>query len=217
MSNDLIQNNDMTSTKINGMPFNQLEQNGQKNINITNNQGGTVNLNIHDSSSQNHETEDLMAVQAFSKVYYQLLVTDVLVGGSAIIPANRSLLSNMVPIEIFESCSELSNQGKEKLETFPAIVCRRNTEYYGKTSLSQSAWYCRITGILVEGNVIRVLFHSLGSFEQNKLGDQQNASYFGINTDCMLTDLNLTGWYVHKVNIFNAFDKAGISVMPRPD
>ena len=160
LNNDINRNENVPSNKISGPSIKQLEQNGDHNVNITNNQGGTVNLNFNNSHSIGHEAEDLMAIQTFSKVYYQLLVTNVLVDGSAIIPANRSLLPNMVPIEIFSSCSELSDRGIERLKTIPAIICQKNTEFYGKTSSSQSAWYCRITDVVIEKSIIRVWIQS---------------------------------------------------------
>jgi hypothetical protein len=209
LENELIQNDNLLPK------IGNLEQYGHKNVNIVN--GGTVNLNFNDSSFRDHETEKLMAVQAFSKEYYQLLVTDVISNGLAILPTNKSLIRDMVPNEIFYSCSSLSNEGKLKLKTFPAIICKKNTDYYGKTSPSQKAWFCYITGISVGSQLIQVAFQPLGAFKKTKFGDRQIASYFGINVDCMLTDLNLTGWYVHKINIFNAFDNAGIEGLPHPD
>lgn len=214
MNNNLT-NSDNLPSEINALPINKFEQRGKNNVNIVNK--GTVNFNLRDSSVKNHETEEMMAVQAFSQVYYQLLVTDTLENNSAILPANRSLLYNMTPIEIYSTCSELSAKGKEKLKTFPAIICKKNTEYYGKTNFAQMALFCYLSDISVMENLIRVSFQPLAAFRQNEISKQNIASYFGINVDCMLTDLNLTGWYVHKINIFKAFAKAGISGIPHPN
>lgn len=142
MNNNLT-NSDNLPSEINALPINKFEQRGKNNVNIVNK--GTVNFNLRDSSVKNHETEEMMAVQAFSQVYYQLLVTDTLENNSAILPANRSLLYNMTPIEIYSTCSELSAKGKEKLKTFPAIICKKNTEYYGKTNFAQMALFCYLS------------------------------------------------------------------------
>ena len=37
-----------------------------------------------------------------------------------------------------------------------------------------------------------------------------------IDMDCAITDLNHSAWSVHKVNLFEAFDEAGMTNMPRP-
>ena len=37
-----------------------------------------------------------------------------------------------------------------------------------------------------------------------------------IDMDCASTELNHSAWSVHKVNLFEAFDEAGMTNMPRP-
>lgn len=164
--------------------------------------------------------EQMIAIQSFSKKYYQLLVTceeDVFQNNYVTVTANRALNQYIVPPEIFDRCSTLSDAGIAELRTFPAIICRENTELRGITDPNQWAMYAYITRVKQEGKVIKVAFHPLGAINQQKLCDKKNAIYFDLNMDCAITDLNQSAWSVHKVNLFEAFDEAGITGLPRPD
>lgn len=164
--------------------------------------------------------EQMIAIQSFSKKYYQLLVTceeDVFQNNYVTVSANRALNQYIVPPEIFDRCSTLSDAGIAELRTFPAIICRENTELRGITDPNQWAMYAYITRVKQEGKVIKVAFHPLGAINQQKLCDRKNAIYFDLNMDCVITDLNQSAWSVHKVNLFEAFDEAGITGLPRPD
>ena len=61
-----------------------------------------------------------------------------------------------------------------------------------------------------------VAFHPLGPIQQIILCEKKNAIYFDLNMGCALTDLNHSAWYVHKVDLFQAFNEAGIKGLPRP-
>lgn len=164
--------------------------------------------------------EQMIAVQSFSKKYYQLLVTseeDVFQTNCVTVTANRALNQYIVPPEILERCSPLSDDGISELRTFPAIICRENTELRGITDPNQWALYAYITRVKKEGKVIKVAFHPLGAINQQKLCDKKSAIYFDLNMDCVITDLNQSAWSVHKVNLFEAFDEASITGLPRPD
>lgn len=163
--------------------------------------------------------EQMIAIQSFSKKYYQLLVTcedDVFQNNYVTVSADRALNQYIVPPEILERCSTLTEPGIAELRTFPAIICRENTELRGATDPNQWAMYAYITRVKKEGKVIKVAFHPLGAINQQKLCDKKNAIYFDLNMDCVITDLNHSAWSVHKVNLFDAFDEAGITGLPRP-
>ena len=179
----------------------------------------TFEINLPQRSTLG-SAEQMIAVQSFSKEYYQLLVTceeDVFQNNYVTIAANRALSQYLVPPEILERCSTLSDEGIAELRTFPAIICRENTELRGCTDPNQWAMYAYITMVKKEGKMIKVAFHPIAPINQQVLCDKKNAIYFDLNMDCVITDLNHSAWSVHKVNLFQAFDEAGIRNLPRPE
>ncbi|MBR6862346.1 MAG: hypothetical protein IKM73_13600 [Acidaminococcaceae bacterium] len=161
----------------------------------------------------------MMAIQSFSKEYYQLLVTceeNVFSDNIITVSANRALSQRLVPPEIFERCSSLSDEGIKELKTFPAIICRENTELKGVTDPNQMAVYAYIRRVMRIGKEIKIAFRPIMPLFQIKLCDKKNAIFFDLNMDCAITDLNHSAWSVHKVNLFEAFDEAGMTNTPRP-
>lgn len=197
-----------------------VQQTGEKNLYVTNNEGGIVYIN--NNFTQNgtvNSAEKMMAVQAFNREYYQLIVTldeDAFKDNVVSVATNRALTESRVPPEIFERCSKLSETGKEELKTFPALICMENTEMSGKTDPRQIGIYAYIKKIQKVGKNIKIVFEPLGTFFQFKLCEKKNAVYFDLNMDCAITDLNQCAWSVHKTDLFEAFDEAGIPNMPRP-
>lgn len=193
-------------------------QTGQKNMYID--AHGAVNVSyVFPPSVTGSVAEDMIAVQSFSHQYYQLLVTceeDVFQKQYVTVSKERALSQRLVPPEILRRCSGLSEEGISELKTFPALVCRENTDFHGVTDPNQYATYGYITRVMKTAQEILVAFHPLGVIQQLKLCDKKNAIYFDLNVGCALTDLNHSAWYVHKVNLFQAFDEAGIKGLPRP-
>lgn len=197
-----------------------LNQTGDKNINIINQAGGIVNFGgsppLH-LSEQN--TEQLIAIQNFSKEYYQLIVTmeeDVFTNNIVNVSIDHALIRGDVPSEIYDRCSSLSKAGIEELKTFPALICRENTDFRGVTDPNQYAVYGYIKRIKKECRNIKIVFCPINVFPQRKLCEEPASVYFDLNMECAVTDLNQSAWSVHKVNLFEAFDVANLSNMPRP-
>ena len=214
MSNDL-------SIKKSALPeVRSMQQTGINNFNVTNQEGGTVNFNItYQQEMPANSAEMMMAIQSLSTKYYQLIVTceeDVFTNNIVTVPASRALTIYYVPTEIFERCSTLSDAGIEELKRIPAIICRENTELNGVTDPNQLAMYAYIKKIRLAGKNIQIVFNPIAPFKQQKLCDKRNAVFFDLNMDCAITDLNHSAWSVHKTNLFEAFDEAGIPDMPRP-
>jgi hypothetical protein len=197
-----------------------VQQTGNTNLNVTNKSGGVVNFNItYPQATPGVSAEQLMAIQSFSKEYYQLIVTceeDVFKDNIVTVPSGRALTKYLVPAEIFDRCSTLSEEGKAELMRFPAIICRENTEMRGVTDPNQWAMFAYIKLIRVAGKNIKIAFQPLVPIQQHKLCDKRNAVYLDLNMDCAITDLNHSAWSVHKVNVFEALDEAGIPGIPNP-
>ena len=196
-----------------------VKQEGEKNLYIENNNGGVVNINYSPSQQlQGISAEQIIAIQKFSKQYYQLIVTcdsDIFNTNIITVPTNRALCQYLVPNEIFDRCSSLSDEGINELMTFPAIICCENTGYSGETDSSQLAMYCYIRKITLYRSEVKIVFQPISVFPQAILCDKKNAIFFGLEMDCALTDLNHSAWSVHKTNIFEACKEAGLN-MPSP-
>ena len=214
--------NEITVKKADSAITPTTQQTGKTNVNVTNESGGTVNFISNYNYPQNApgvSAEQLMAIQSFSKEYYQLIVTceeDVFTNNIVTVLASRALTKYNVPPEIFERCSSLADEGVEELKRIPAIICRENTEMKGETDPNQWAMFAYIKRIRVEGKNIKIVFQPLAPIHQQKLCDKRNAIYFDLNMDCAITDLNHSAWSVHKVNIFEAFAEAEIPGIPKP-
>ena len=194
-----------------------IKEDKSNNFNINN---STVTFNVtmpqHDAKNS---ADQLIAVQSFSKEYYQLIVTtaeDVFTNNIVSVTTDRALARWCVPSEIYDRCSSLSEEGIKELKTFPALICRENTDYHGITDPDQWAVYGYIKRIKKEYKTIKIAFCPLQVFPQQKLCEEPASVYFDLNMGCALTDLNHSAWSVHKVNLFEAFDIANISGMPRP-
>lgn len=214
MDNELLKN---YNGQITTSDISYTEQNGDHNLSVNNSGNGIINLNLISLSNENGKSyaESLIAVSLFSKEYYQLIVTcdeDIFINSVVSVNPSRALNSNGVPPEIKERCSSLSEKGIEELKRMPAIICVENKDYKGVTSSDQFAIYAYIKDIKKNGNNINLYFHTLGVFPQVKLCSKENAPYFDINVDCAITDLNISAWTVHKVNLFDAFEKASIDI-----
>lgn len=215
MSNDLtIKQADLPSAPA-------LQQTGANNVAVANQPGATVNFtyNINYPQMADASAEMMIAIQSFSKEYYQLIVTceeDVFSTGVVSVITNRALTKYNVPPEIYERCSTLTDEGISELKRFPAIICKENTEMKGVTSPDQYCMLCYIQRVMRAGKNIKIAFKPIAPIQQLKLCDKRNAIFFGLNMDCAITDLNCSAWSVRKVNVFEAFKEAGIPGMPTP-
>ena len=188
----------------------EIRQTGNNNAGIIVN-GSIINISITDDgylfNDQNPAILDFL-----SREYYQLLVTDekdALKRHIITIPIEGALHQKIVPPEIYKRCSSLSNAAIEELKNFPAIVCRQNTGYDGKTD-EQIASLAHILDVYRTDSYVQVTFSHIKPLSQLKLS--QNATHFGLNMGCALTDLNRNEWSVHRVNLLEAIAKTGILI-----
>ena len=193
---------------------------GKQNINVNNQNGGTVNFNIKMKNENSHDNaEKMIAVQSFSKEYYQLLVTQdesIFQDNTVFIRADVALLSENVPTEIYKKCSSLNDEGKAFLTKIPAIICMKNTSSPSVKGLENWALYCYVTHITKIGGNIKINFVPLDIIHKSRFCHDGVAGYFDLNMDCAITDLHRSGWSARKVNLFDAFKVAGIDNVPVP-
>ena len=202
---------------ITDKPVDKVDQTGENNFFIENHADIHFHVDTPKIITYDLTGNDWMAIQKFSRQYYQLLVTcENIMEQTFVSPlANRSLVKATVPDEIFDSCSTLSPTGQDILKTIPAIICHENTEYNAVTDPKQMAIYGRILKINRLGRENRVHFKIIRMFPQQLLCE--HCLDFDLNMDCYITDLNSSAWTVHKVDLFSAFESAGLKDMPKPN
>ena len=134
---------------ITDKPVDKVDQTGENNFFIENHADIHFHVDAPKIITYDLTGNDWMAIQKFSRQYYQLLVTcENIMEQTFVSPlANRSLVKAAVPDEIFDSCSTLSPTGQDILKTIPAIICHENTEYNAVTDPKQMAIYGRILKI----------------------------------------------------------------------
>ena len=191
---------------------------GKNNFNVNNQDGGVVNFNYNFYPKDTRfNAEQIEIVKSFSKEYYQLIVTRddrIFRDNSVTLNSNSALLEQYVPPEIYKKCSSLSNNGKEFLMKILAIVCLENSM---KHRLTSKAIYCHIDFIDKQGSEIKIDFTPLDTIRKDKICAEGAVAYFDLNMSCALTDLHISAWSVHKVNLFEAFKVAGIDNVRIPN
>lgn len=207
-------NNELTQPCCN---LTNIMDNHENNFNIT---GSTVNFNMQMNQNTNpSDGEKMIAVQRFSNEYYQLIVTsqdDIFKTNTVLVHDSRALTKGNTPFEIFQECSTLSDEGKNKLLTIPAIICQESKNPYGEPDSMQFAMYAYIQKIKKMGKEIAIAFQPIYPFPQALLADKRGSIFFDINIGCYVSDLNHSAWSVHKVNLFEAFNEVGLNNLPRP-
>ena len=190
-------------------------QYGYKNVLIQNESGGSININIQTPSLDiRNAAEVILAMHSFSHEYYQLLVTadnNVFKCKTISVPACSSLVKDTVPPEIFERCSSLEEEGIRELKTFPALICIQNRDFDGQTSPDEIGVFGYIKSVQKCGHMINIAFGILAPVSHSILCDKKNAVYYDLNMSCGITSLNRLEWTVHRIDLFEAFDKTGVN------
>lgn len=180
----------------------------------------TVTFNtVLPSQGASNSAAQLIAIENFSREYYQLLVTgeeDIFNNNYVTVPKEYALSKRYVPAEILGRCSSLSEEGIAELKTFPAIICMENENPGGVAGSHQCAIYAYITQIKIESQAIKVAFCPIALISQKILCEKKYAVCFDLNMDCVITDLNRCAWSIHKVNLFEAFKEARLESLPFP-
>ena len=190
-------------------------QYGYKNVLIQNEPGGSININVQAPYLDiRNDAEGIFAMHSFSHDYYQLLVTadcNVFKSKTISVPAGNSLVKDTVPPEIFERCSSLEEDGIRELKTFPALICIQNRDYDGRTSPDEIGVFGYIKTVQKCGHMINIAFDILAPVSHSILCDEKNAVYYDLNMTCGITSLNRPEWTVHRIDLFEAFEKTGVS------
>lgn len=207
-------NGDITKLEENNAPMvslpqSSIQQYGNKNIAISGSAtiNQTINKNIIiNENKQENKINKITAIKNFSLEYFQLIISDALnINNKSACYVNKedALLKKYVPSELYKVCSMLTPDGIETLKTFPAIICNKCTFPYGKSNDSEKAIYAYLTNISKLEHNIKIEFEPIDTFPQKILAMPSIARDFSVNIDCMESDLNITGWYIKKANLFN--------------
>lgn len=162
--------NELDVKQTNWPTVSGTQQTGKNNVYVDNRPGAMVNFtyNFYPQSTDS-SAEKMIAIQSFSKEYYQLIVTcdeDVFKDVVVSVTASRALTKYNVPPEIFERCSTLTEDGIAELKRFPAIVCQENTAMNGITSPTQYCMLCYIQKVMVIGKNVKIAFKPIAPIQQ---------------------------------------------------
>ncbi len=213
MSNEL-------SERLHIQPSLAVNQDGDKNVNINNQNGGTVNFNITYQPNNADKSIELTGIlQTLSRESYQLFVTrDDEVFKNNVVSVSASCIPTKYSI-VKDDCRryiQISENDIEELKRIPAIICLENTDYNGLTDPNQWAMFAYIKKIKVTDKYINFAFNPIAPIQQQKLCESRNSIFFDLNMDCSVTSLNISGWTIHKTDIFEAFEEAKIPSVPMP-
>lgn len=213
MSNEL-------SERLHIQPSLAVNQDGDKNVNINNQDGGTVNFNITYQPNNVDKIIELTGIlQTLSRESYQLFVTrDDEVFKNNVVSVSASRIPTKYSI-VKDDCRryiQISENDIEELKLIPAIICLENTDYNGFTDPNQWAMFAYIKKIKVTDKYINFAFNPIAPIQQQKLCEGRNSIFFDLNMDCSVTSLNISGWTIHKTDIFEAFEEAKIPDIPMP-
>ena len=199
-------------------PSAPVVQTGDRSLYVNSQPGAQLTINVTAQAPVmiDMTADKLLAVQRFSREYYQLIVTgeEIFSNKSLVINADRALSKGTVSDAVFDRFSMLPEDACEELTKIPAIICNENTGYHGNTSPDQMAIYAWITKVKKGVDGIKIYFEPLDFIPQHILSEY--SIDFGIHSGCALTDLNISRWTIKEVNLFEACIDAGVSIaMPK--
>lgn len=113
--------------------------------------------------------------------------------------------------ELKKRYQHLESADIDKLKNFPALFMDENAEIV-RALPDQLARWGYLTDIRVQDNGIRIAFNTVMTVPQQCLND--NSHHFGIQAYGRMSELNRTHWALKRVNLFEAFNDAGINYLP---
>lgn len=124
----------------------------------------------------------------------------------------RRALTECVSEEIKKRFQHLQPHTHKQLQKYPALFMSENNKP-GKASSDQQAFLGFITEIRVQDNGIRIGYQTYNiPISQQSLNE--NADKLGIVVRGRMSELDRTHWTLKRVNLFEAFNDAGINFLP---
>ncbi|MSS84809.1 hypothetical protein FYJ24_08535 [Actinomycetaceae bacterium WB03_NA08] len=120
-------------------------------------------------------------------------------------------LTEATASELKQRYQHLQPDMLQELMNYPALFMAENGAM-GRALDDQQAWFGIINSIRVQDNGIRIGFQKIQAIPQQALNDHSH--YFAINAYSRISELNRTHWALKRVNLFEAFNDAGINYLP---
>ena len=119
-------------------------------------------------------------------------------------PKDRSLRSNS---DIVKKFADLTSEVIEQIKTFPSLFMYENTEYGGRTSPDQKAYFGFVTDLRVQENgLIKVRFRRDADINQQQINDI--AHLLDIHEGSGIMELNQTHWTIKNVDLIEELTEA---------
>ena len=140
-----------------------------------------------------------------SREYYNLFViSDEIKNWRFTMPKDRSLRSNS---DIVKKFADLTSEVIDQIKTFPSLFMYENTEYGGRTSPDQKAYFGFVTDLRVQENgLIKVRFRRDADINQQQINDI--AHLLDIHEGSGIMELNHTHWTIKNVDLIEELTEA---------
>ena len=152
-------------------------------------------------SQDNIQSED----GKISREYYNLFViSDEIKNWRFTIPKDRALRNNS---DIVKKFAELTPETISQIKTFPSLFMYENTEFGGRTSPDQKAYFGFVTDLRVQENgIIKVRFRRDADINQQQINDI--AHLLDIHESSGIMELNHTHWTIKHVDLIEELTEA---------
>lgn len=137
--------------------------------------------------------------------YYNLFViSDEIINWRFTIPKDRSLQSGS---DIVKKLANLTPESIAQIKTFPSLFMNENTQYGGRTSPIQEAYYGFVTDLRVQENgFIKIRFRCEAKINQQQINDIVHM--LDIHAGSGIMELNHTHWTIKNVNLIEELTEA---------
>ena len=163
----------------------------------------TQTVNIQDYLMQQNTLQ--IENHEISREYYNLFViSDEIKNWRFTIPKDRSLRNNSDIVKVF---ADLTPEAISQIKTFPSLFMTENTEYGGRTSPEQKAYFGFVTDLRVQENgIIKVRFRRDADINQQQINDI--AHLLDIHEGSGIMELNQTHWTIKNVDLIEELTEA---------
>lgn len=181
----------------------EAESNGSK-VNAAKSAAANYQV-LNNPNGVNQQGNIQIENQEISHDYYNLFVIgDEIKNNRFTMPKDRSLRSNSDKVKKF---ADLTHEAIAQIKTFPSLFMNENTEYGGRTSPEQEAYYGFVTDLRVQENgIIKVRFRCDAKINQQQLNDI--VRMLDIHEGSGIMELNHTHWTIKNVDLIEELTEA---------
>ena len=166
----------------------------------------TVNSQVVNSPNAVSQQSNIpIENREISRDYYNLFViSDEIKNWRFTMPKDRSLRSNSDNVKKF---ADLTPEAIAQIKTFPSLFMNENTQYGGRTSPEQEAYYGFVTDLRVQENgIIKVRFRCDAKMNQQQINDI--VRMLDIHEGSGIMELNHTHWTIKNVDLIEELTDA---------